>query len=171
MSAQPTPDAPFGTPAEARMLGLARHHVALKGYPTSDHRVAALVHALQPAVPVPRPVDNEQPRAPKARAVVAAPAPVVALVAAPEPVAAPVDPEPLPGAVQRLVADPVGRAVGALIADGLTNAQIVYRLNKPLWLVKRWTGRWFQASGQGDRVDVGPWIVRVGALRDTGADS
>ena len=66
---------------EGQMLNLARKHVAAKGYPQSDFAMTALVHALQEAVPVPRPVEIHQPgKSAKARE-----ARKVALAREPEP--------------------------------------------------------------------------------------
>lgn len=61
MPSQPVAESPMVTQAEAKMIDLARKHVARHGYPAGDQSMTRLIHALQAAIPAPRPVDIEQP--------------------------------------------------------------------------------------------------------------
>lgn len=58
MPQQPTPDKPG--PVEVKMRGLARKHVARHGWPSGEQALNHLVHALQEALPKPRPTEVTQ---------------------------------------------------------------------------------------------------------------
>lgn len=153
---------PIVTRTEAKMINLARNHVARYGYPTGEQAMAALVHALQPAIAVLRPADRE-PRTLPGTAVASA----RALAPSVTPSGPPASSAPEIGRqrrLQALLADPTSCAVIAMVVEGCTNPTIALRLALSPTTVKRNISSWLTATDCTRRAQLANWAEQHGVL-------